>query len=153
MATNQSLPTVADFPPELTTAVMADAARDADRVGQFLVALGLRLDPKTPLPLPARFLRYLAAALRLLSWEAQGFSFHREHGLPAAGEVIHAAFRSLNDPHADPTELCIGVMRLSVEKFAWTAPTELGVDVSLGDAEDELLLEALADFLWAHRVR
>jgi hypothetical protein len=130
---------------------MAEAARDADRVGQFMVALGLRIDPKTPLPLPERFLRYLAVALRLLNWEAQGFSFHREDGLPAADEVIDAAFRSLNDPKAEPTELCIRVMRLSVEKLAWHAPTELGADVSLGEAEEELLLEALADFLWTNR--
>jgi hypothetical protein len=39
MAANQSLPPAVDFPTELTTAVMADAARDADHVGQFLANL------------------------------------------------------------------------------------------------------------------
>ena len=60
---------------------------------------------------------------------------------------------ALNDPGVDPTELCIRVMRLSVERFAWTAPAELGTDVSLAEADEEALLEAFADFLWAHRPR
>jgi hypothetical protein len=132
---------------------LRDAARDADRVGLFLGGLGLTATPEKPLALPVHFLLGLGAALRLLAWEARGFFFHREAGLPEARQAVHAACLSLSDPNPDPTELCLHVMRLSVEKFAWNAPEELGADVSLGEAEEEMVLEALADFLWTHRPR
>jgi hypothetical protein len=151
MAAKQSVATVADFPAELITAVLADAARDADRVGQFLIALGLRLDPKTPLPLPERFLLQLGAALRLLSWEAEGLFSHRAVGLPDAGEAIREAFQSLHDPDAGPSELCMAVLRLFVERFAWHGRRDLDADVTLDDLTDDAALGALAEYLWTTR--
>jgi hypothetical protein len=103
--------------------------------------------------MPAGFLLHLAAALRLLSSEAQGFFPHREAGLPEARQAIRDAFLALTDPDADPTELCVAVLRLSVERFAWSGPPDLGADVALDEAPEDALLEALADFLWAHRPR
>lgn len=142
-----------DYPPELIQAVVRNASRDADRVGVFLKALGLSAGPEKPLSLPAHFLLELGAALRLFSWESQGFFIHQQAGLPAARQVLHAVFSSLSDPSAAPTELSYRVMCLSVEKFAWNAQEELETDVCLEEAEEEMLLEALADFLWAHRPR
>jgi hypothetical protein len=42
-------------------------------------------------------------------------------------------------------------MVLFVERFAWKARDELDADVALHEADEEQILEALADFLWNHR--
>jgi hypothetical protein len=144
---------VNDFPAEMVTAVAVEATRDADRVGLFLDHLGLEGTPEKPLPLPAGFLLHLGAALRLLTWEAQGFFSHRQAGLPEAQQAIRDAFRSLANPDADPTELCVAVLRLSVDRFAWSGPSDLGADIALDETQEDALLETLADFLWAQRSR
>ena len=149
MAAVQPSFSVHDFPAEMVAAVAVDAARDADRVGLFLDHLGLGATPEKPRLMPAGFLLHLGVALRLLAWEAQGFFFHREAGLPEARQVIRDAFQWLADPGADPTELCIAVLRLSLERFAWSGLPELGADVALDEAQEDALVEALADFLWA----
>jgi hypothetical protein len=153
MVASRSFAGFNEFPDAMVSAVATDAARDADRVRMFLSALGILPSPEKPLSLPARFLLHLGAGLRLLSWEANGFFAHREVGLPEARAVIRDAFQSLNNSGVDPAELCIRVMGLSIERFAWTAPAELGTDVSLAEADEDALQEALADFLWAHRPR
>jgi hypothetical protein len=140
-----------DYPAEMVLRVAEDAALDADRVGVFLSSLGLRGSPGKPLSLPVNFLLHLGAALRLLVWETQGFLDHQVAGLPDAHTAIRAAIHSLKDPQAEATQFCTDVFRFSVEHFAWSAGRELGVDVALGEADEDALLEGLADFLWAKR--
>jgi hypothetical protein len=151
MAAIQPAFSLDDFPAEMLTAVAVDAARDAERVGHFLDHLGLGATPEKPRPMPAGFLLYLGAALRLLAWEVQGFYFHRSAGLPDARQAIREAFLSLHDPKADPSELGIAAMRLSVERFAWHGQPELQADVALDDLVDDAALDALAEYLWANR--
>src|SRR4051794_29218512 len=83
-------PSLAAFPPDLIQAVAGDAARDADRVGSFLVAVGLA----PPLRLPADFLLGLGAALRMLMWEHRGIHLHRDAGLPPARQALREVFRA-----------------------------------------------------------
>jgi hypothetical protein len=142
-----------DLPAEMVAAVAGDAARDADRIGLFLEHLGLGATPEKPRLLPAGFLLHVGAALRLLVWEAEGFFGHRQAGLPTAGQAIRDAFRSLADPEANPADLRVAVLRLSIERFAWTGQPELGADIALEEAHEDALLDALADFLWARRPR
>jgi hypothetical protein len=151
MALPESVPPAVHFPHELTTALMADAFRGADRVGQFLADLGLWGDTKKPLALPLRFLLHLCAALRLCEWEEQGWFFHRAVGLPEAAQAIREAFQSLTNPDAKSTELYAAVLGLFAERFAWHARRELDADVALDDLADEAALDALAAFLWATR--
>jgi hypothetical protein len=139
------------FPTDLVNAVAASAARDADAVGLFLRELGLSATPEQPRRLPVSFLLHLAAALRLLAWETQGFCFHHAAGLPAARQAIHDAFRTLHDPDAHPSELCVSVLRLTLERFAWNGPRDLQTDIALDDLSDEAALDVLAEFLWASR--
>jgi hypothetical protein len=135
----------------MAAAAADDAGRDADRVGFFLRAFGLRATPEKPAPLPERFLLHLGAALRLCEWEAQGFFYHRAGGLPEAREALRDAFRSLTEPNADPTGLWRRVVRLSVERFAWHGRRDLDADVAVDDLIDEAALDALAEYLWASR--
>jgi hypothetical protein len=151
MAANPPAFSVTDFPADMVSAVALDASRDADRVGFFLEQLGLGATPDKPLQLPAGFLLSLGAALRLLNWEAQGFFIHREAGLPDAQQAIRDAFSSINDPDADPTDRCVAVMSLSVERFAWHGPRDLAADVALDDLSPDAALDALAAYLWANR--
>jgi hypothetical protein len=151
MATTQVLPTIANFPPEMVAAAAEDAGRDADRVGLFLHTLGLRGAPEKPLRLPLGFLPHLGAALRLYQWEAQDFFFHRAAGLPEARQAMRDAVQSLTDPNADPSELCVSVLRLAMERFAWHARRDLDADVALDDLFDDAALDALAEYLWASR--
>ena len=153
MVTKQLSVSLAHFPADMIAAVAADSARDADLVGFFLNLLGLRGTPEKPLAMPAGLLLHLGAALRLLAWEAQGFFFHREAGLPEAEQAIRDAFLTLNNPDAERTKLRSAVLRLSVERFAWSGPPDLGANIAVHQAQEDVLLDALADFLWAHRPR
>jgi hypothetical protein len=135
----------------MVDAVSAAAARDADAVGQFLHDLGLAGTPQQPLKLPARFLLHLAAALRLSAWETQGFCFHHFAGLPPAPQAICDALQAFADSDANPDQLCIAVMRLSLERFAWNGLRDWNADIALDDLRDDQALDVLAEFLWANR--
>ena len=149
-----------EVPADLFSAFARDAADDADRVGHFLQAVGLIPEQhgqtEAPVRLPMDQLLGLAAGLRLYAWEQNGLRIHREAGLPSAREVILKVLRSgasMAGPATtnDGKLLWASVMALFMERFAWSGRADLGADILLGDAEDDTFIEALADFLWAHR--
>lgn len=152
-------PCILDFPTDLVRAVAAEAERDADAVGIFLNALGLHATPDRPIHLPAAFLLDLGAALRLLAWEQEGLHPQEVAGLPPARQALADVFLALKHP---PTQvesavaagsLAYRVCQAFVDHFAWSGRDELDADVTLGEADEDAVLEALADFLWAHRPR
>jgi hypothetical protein len=51
----------------------------------------------------------------------------------------------------DPTEFCVRLLRLSIERFAWNGPRDLNADVALDDGSEDAALDALAEYLWATR--
>ena len=142
---------LSDFPAEMLAAGAAEGELLAGWVAQFVHALPPEARPKNMMTFG--FLLRLGAALRLLMWESKGFSFHRAAGLPDAHQAIRNAIGALNAPATDPTGFCVPVLRLAIDRFAWNGPRELGADIALGEASEENLLEALADFLWSHRPR
>jgi hypothetical protein len=144
-------PATRALPPDMVDAVTAAAARDADAVGQFLRDMGLTGTPEQPLKLPARVLLHLAAALRMAAWETQGYTFHHDAGLPAADQAICDALNGFADASASPDPLCIAVLRLSVERFAWNGLRDWNADIALDDLRDDQALDVLAEFLWANR--
>ena len=149
------------FHPDLIRAVKGDAERDADLVGAFLAVTGLapsgRRPQGAPLAVPADCLLGLGAALRLSLWEQLGIRVHLDHGLPPARQALIDVLRTATgQAEAEAFErirsLASRVMVLSVEHLAWNGRVELGADVVLGEADQEALLEALADYLWwVHR--
>jgi hypothetical protein len=155
-----SPPSLSAFHPDLIRAVKGDAERDADLVGAFLDVAGLapsgRRPQGAPLALPGDCLLRLAAALRLSLWEQLGIRVHLDHGLPPARQALLDVLRTATgQAEAEAAErarsLASRVMVLSVEHFAWVARVELGAELTLGPADEDALLEGLADFLWAHR--
>jgi hypothetical protein len=150
--------TLSKLPSELVASVAGDAARDADRVGVFLDAFGIQATPECPLQLPVAFLLDLGAALRLLAWEQQGLQVHREAGLPPArgalADVLRQAANACGSSSPAPNHgLAYRVLMLSVDRLAWSARSELDIDVALDEADEDAILAGLADFLWEHRPR
>ena len=149
------------FPPDLIQAVAHDAKADAGRVAQFLSGLGLQRGgdgvARVPLRLPAYFLVGLAAALRLFSWEQGGLRIHRDAGLPSAAEALQLVARSIttHEPVARKEQasrqLLCQILTVFVERLAWNGRALLEADLELGEADEETLVDALADLLWAHR--
>jgi hypothetical protein len=152
-------PYILDFPADLVRAVAAEAERDADAVGMFLTALGLHATPDRPIPLPAGFLLDLGAALRLLAWHEAGLPPQEVAGLPPARQALTEVFLAWKHPPTQtepavvPGSLAYRVCQAFVDHFAWSGRDELDADVTLGEADEDAVLEALADFLWAHRPR
>jgi hypothetical protein len=148
-----------NFPSTLIQAVTRDAERDADNVGVFLDHLGLRPPPGQLLPLPAAFLLDLGTALRLLLWERAGLHLHEVAGLPPARQALHDVLRSLRLyatgalPLDAPATLAPRVLAAFVDHFAWHGRAELDADMLLSATEEDAVLDALADFLWAQRPR
>jgi hypothetical protein len=151
MVLQRSVTSHADFPPDLIRGVENEAARSADDVATFLSKVGVSFNPENPVRFPGKFLRNLAAGLRLDTWESQGCFIHRDLGLPAAEDVIRAAIQSLNDLAISRPDLLEAVVRIFCERFAWNGRSDLNADVVLDDITDDAALEALAAFLWASR--
>jgi hypothetical protein len=149
------------LPPELRQAVAQGAADDAERVAAFLDALGLRPSgegtARVPLRLPTYFLVGLGAALRLLAWEQRGLRVHREAGLPPAHEALRNVFRAVaaDAPLAEKEQaarrLRRRVLGVFIARLAWDGRALLGADVELGEADEDTLIDALAQFLWQNR--
>ncbi|WP_165246493.1 hypothetical protein [Paludisphaera soli] len=142
----------ASAPADLRDATAAEAGRDADRVAAFLRAIGIAPAPARPVRLPAASLLALGAALRLWQWERSGLDVHLQAGLPSAERALTEALESLGAAEARSIdELSRRVVALFAERFAWRGRSELGADVVLDDPDDDVMLEALAQLLWASR--
>ena len=92
--------------------------------------------------------------MRLLAWEVDGLDLH-ESDLPAARDAILQSFqdatRRIHDP-ASPAP-CLGraVFRLTVERLAWAGPRDLHAEILLDVPDEDVLVEAMARFLWDRR--
>jgi hypothetical protein len=153
-------PTLRHLPPDMVRSVQAYALDDADLVGTFLRDVcGLPATPDHPVRLPADFLTELAAALRLFTWESAGFDLGQVAAVPEPRTALLDLFRrAMATDDGSPAnwsrdELSARVIAAYAERFAWPARSELGAEVVLGPADQENVLEAVADFLWQIRPR
>jgi hypothetical protein len=158
-----AIPVVSDLspepPPELIKAIAHRAGDDADAAGALLNKLGIRPivegESRGPVRLPAWFLLELAAAMRLWIWEHHGIRLHLEAGLPPAAEAFRAVFRRLREPNNDATgmlaPLSASVLNLFIQHFAWSGLQDLGADLVLSEADDDELVDILANLIWSHR--
>jgi hypothetical protein len=144
----------------LITAEIRLAHTDGERVAVFLREW---LEPLGLLPhagsFPRGFLVELAPILRIASWQRAGLPADLEDTFPPAGELLeHLIRRFIADPMtfdfkmpAVPPRLCSRVVSTWIARCAWSSPSETGADVWLGEIDDDLLLDALADFLYEMR--
>lgn len=139
-------PPLADTPafhPDLVAAVRVEAGRSADRVADFLRGAGVtRLSRETLLE--------LSAALTLASWEEGGLGLGGADGLPDAPAAFRAALATVA-PHARPPGMAALVVGAFAERTAWAARPLLDADVRLDAPADGVLVEAVAQYLFARR--
>jgi hypothetical protein len=144
------------YPEDLVRFAVDEAGRDADDVAALLAAAGLA-PPGGTGEVPAGVLLDLGAVVRLRRWEAAGHAVHIEAGLPTARAALQLVIATLLSAAVDRAglaaagELGRAVFGLAVSRFAWTARARLGADVVLAGGAEDALVEALAQFLWAHR--
>lgn len=145
------------YPPELIQFATAEAGRDADHVAAFLAAAGLAPRPGETRGFPPGVLLDLGAVVRLRRWEAAGFSVHVEAGLPTARTALDHVINTLVAAAANRAALATAgalarsVFEVAVIRFAWGARPILGTDIALDVDDEDALVEALAQFVWAHR--
>jgi hypothetical protein len=152
------------FPPDIARRYPAEEVRfaadgaeeEAAWVGAFLGAAGFE---PGECGLPLGILLDLGGMARLRAWEAAGLDVHRRAGLPTAHEALSYIIDTITAAAADRAQLAragrLGraVFELRMSRFAWVGPTELRADVALDDPDEDVLLEALVDLLWASRLR
>jgi hypothetical protein len=145
----------------LIEATMREADLMADLAIGFLRAEGLAPDPSqggAPVALPAAFYLELGAVLRIATWERAGIRDLLDPGLPSADSAYAGLLRRLvHEPESfgeggRPTPLLDRVMLAAWRRLAWAGRPGLGADVALGPVDDSAL-DALAQFLYAHRRR
>jgi hypothetical protein len=145
------------YPAELVRFAADEAGRDAADVAAFLAGAGLAPPPGGTRGWPPGVLLDLGAFVRLRRWEAAGCAVHLEAGLPTARAALHRVVNILLEAATDRAalasagELGLAVFGLTISRFAWTAPARLGADVVLDGGDEDALVEALAQFVWAHR--
>jgi hypothetical protein len=142
------------LPDELVGALVRRAERQADVTADWLKAAGLfRSGPPR---LPAACLLELAAVLELGIWERHGLRGHLEVDLPTYREAAdQLAARCMKGPaefHGpNATPLSLRVLRVWMEHFAWEGPDLLQADVVVGDLDEDVFIDLLAEFVWTYR--
>ena len=146
--------------PALVAAVAENAERQAVMVAGLLDALDPRLKeagfPTGAAGLPAEFLLELGALCQLTLWEGERLRDYLPPELPTAQQAkADFHYRATNAPdsfQSRPTGMLpTQIMQVWLERFAWAAPNLLQADIVLGDADEDALVDALAQFLWDHR--
>lgn len=144
-----------NLPADLVAALTREGCRDADHVGLFLTHLGVPATPQRPVCLPASLLLGLAAALRLFVWERTGvrpfLPPDLPPALPAIRDLVAAAAERSDRLASLAAALSDRVLRVLVDRLAWHGREALGGEVVLGEADEDTLLDALANFLWRNR--
>jgi hypothetical protein len=157
MPTDVSFEVLQEYPAELIKYAADEAERDAEDVAAFLGAAGLAPPSGETRGFPPGVLLDLGAVVRLRRWEAAGHAVHIEAGLPTAGAALNHLINTLVAVTTNPTALRVAgqlsraVFDLTVTRFAWTARSELGSDIVLHADDEEMLVDAVARFLWSHR--
>jgi len=146
-----------DCPAELVRYVTDAAGQEAADVIALLRAAGLAPPPGEVREFPPEVLLALGAVARLRRWEAGGHIVHLQCGLPTADGAFVHLIHTLESAATNRTtltnlgRLTRAVHDLSVSRFAWTARAEFDADIALDTGDEDALVEALAQFLWANR--
>ena len=148
-----------EYPAELVQFATTEAERDADDVGAFLTTAGLAPPPGQTRDFPPTILLDLGAVVRLRRWEEAGYSVHLDTGLPSARAALYHVIATLLTTATTKTPiaslgagaLARAVFEVAVNRFAWGARLILGTDIVLSVNDEDALVEAMAQFLWAQR--
>jgi len=145
----------AEFVQSILAAMMRRARYLADLTAAGLMVTGIvptaRKKKDTPVELPRGFLVELAAILEIRQWERNGILAHTSAGLPTFADAIAQLAERASKGEKIESSLPMQVTIFWLQNFAWEAQSELGGDVFLDQADDEVLLTEMAEFLFSHR--
>ncbi len=151
---------------EAATSVIQAVALNAKRQAYLVAAYLQQVDPllkRDGYPsgangLPAGFLLELGAVLMLGHWNRKGLLAFLPADVPAYADVVGELNRRAIIVHfklldSIASHLVRQVQQLWLERFAWEAPNLLPADADfvLGDVDEDLLVEAVAQLLWTNR--
>ena len=151
---------LAAWPTELLDAVRRNAECQADLTAACLDALDQRVRDAGYAEgcqgLPRTFLLEFAAVAQLKHWEFQGLGDLLPPDVPRAAEASRDLYhRATTDPgqfwHDDESPLSRQVMQIWIEHFHWLEPGLVEAEVIVGHADEDQLIEALAQLLWQNR--
>jgi len=99
------------------------------------------------------FLLELAAVVQLRLWEDTGLTIHIDAGLPTADAACKELERRSKAGDADfaGIDLWRNVNRVWTRHCAWHGEEILGAEILLTEIDADVLVDALADFLWQNR--
>ena len=154
MVTNYSDGNRGEIPDSMVRSAIRLAERQAILVAIFLQSLAP--EKSHSWKLPASALLELGAVLELQFWESQDYRRHLDSDLPSSKKAMVAfARRCIERPSefgaAQPELLSSAVLRVWLSSFSWDGPDILGAEAELGDADDDWLLDIVAEFVWTHR--
>ncbi len=151
-------------PSKLSPALIAPLERAIDRQAALAIVCWTAIDEQLKqngdaegaIGLPIQFCVELAAILQLHAWEEAGLRGFLPADVPSCEEALtDLVHRTRTAPQdftgAGGVQLAPLVIFAWVTRFAWAAPNFLQADVVLGQADEDALVDAMANLLWKHR--
>lgn len=147
------------FPPLFFEALCEQMLSDVLDAADVLEGMGVprcasHLTGKaSPVRLPREFLQGILIGVRLLRWERDGVTVHREAGLPSAEEHLVKVAQLFDGPELREyvTDLSERARMLFYEHFAWSGGEDLHGEIGIVAEDDDEFLDRLANFIWDHR--
>ncbi|MBL9085381.1 MAG: hypothetical protein JNK76_26490 [Planctomycetales bacterium] len=154
---NNTLPI---FEPAMASAAASFAERQAVAAGACLreierhaIANGLSVDVSR---LPAGFLLEFAAVVQLSIWEGNGLTDFLPADVPTSPAAEAELFRRVREQPQQLQSISGALLSrrlldLWLDQMCWSAPQYCHADVIVSDADEDMLVEAVAQLLWTHR--
>ena len=151
---------IARLHPDVLAAVVIFSERHADYAAALLDALAAEASRRGEVfdvqGLPIGFLLELGAIMQLHVWSITGVLPLLPVELPpvdVASNELNARVQTDSGQFekVESATLSNRLLRVWLEHFSWTAPAILGVDVVLGNVDEEILIETVAQLLWNNR--
>jgi hypothetical protein len=148
---------LSDFEPDFLTAVMNNAADEAESVVHLLNLWDIKVQSRSgeshPRQFTSEFYLALGVGLRFWAWEESKICFHLEAGLPSGKQVILNTLQLVSGSELKEMAETLNItsLRLFHDCFVWTAKNEQEVDLGFQNQINEEQLDAIADFLWNNR--
>jgi len=148
-----------EIPDFAVAAATRHAEHTAELTGEFLrsigICRGLHGGEVRSCGLSADVLLDLGALLQLQTWLRDGLCEFLPAGTPSFEDAQRAFVRQIHDVVAGKcrfvSQLYLVVLGVWMRSVAWDGQLELKADFVVGEVDEDALLDAVAELIWAHR--